>query len=211
MIKSHHELLAGNAKWVKERTDQDPDFFTRLANGQRPKFLWIGCSDSRVAADQITNTNPGEIFVHRNIANLVVHTDINLLSVLQYAVEILKVEHIIVCGHYGCGGVNAALSNQSFGLIDNWLRNLKDVYRLYAAELDNIEDPKERERRLVECSIHEQVYNLSTTSVIQAAWATGKAPVLHGWVYDVADGVLHELLMTDRETTEMADVYRLRS
>jgi carbonic anhydrase len=199
--------IENNKNWVKQKLDLDPNFFADLASEHKPEFLWIGCSDSRVPADQITNTKPGQIFVHRNIANLVVHTDINLLSVLHYAVDVLKVKHVIVCGHYECGGIAAAMSNKSFGFIDNWLTNIKDVYRLYQAELDAIPSIRERQRRLVEISVIEQVNNLSKTSVIQEAWKRNNMPVLHGWVYDVGDGLIHDLNVMRSDTNEVQNIY----
>jgi carbonic anhydrase len=204
---SYERLLAGNRAFVQERKRQDPTFFQRLARGQSPAFLWIGCSDSRVPADQITGTEPGELFVTRNIANLVVHTDMSLLSVLDYAVHHLKVRHIIVCGHYGCGGVRAAMGNRSLGLIDNWLRNIKDVYRLHYDELAAITDPEARERRLVELNVVEQVYNVCKTDIVQRAWEAGEFPHVHGWVYDVADGHLRNLAVDYRRDTDLARIY----
>jgi carbonic anhydrase len=186
--------------------DQDPDYFKKLAVGQKPRYLWIGCSDSRVPADRITGTNPGEIFVHRNVANLVVHTDINMLSVVTYAVEHLEVEDIIVCGHYGCGGVQASLTSGSFGLLDNWLRNIKDVYRLHERELDRL-TPDKRLRRLVELNVMEQVYNLCKTSCVQDAWKK-RALKVHGWVYDVADGRLQDLQVNFASAADLDKVYR---
>jgi carbonic anhydrase len=174
---------------------EDPGYFTRLSNLQTPKFLWIGCSDSRVPANQITGTDPGEIFVHRNIANLVVHTDINLLSVLEYAVTQLKVEHVIVCGHYGCGGVLAAMQRSSFGgVLNKWLRNIKDVFRLHEAELLACADETTRARMLVEFNVQEQVLNLAKTSILQKAWKYEHRPVLHGWVYGLEDGLIKPLV-----------------
>ncbi|MGZ5242508.1 MAG: carbonic anhydrase [Bacteroidia bacterium] len=191
MPKSIKRLLDGNKQYVREKLELNPEYFKELAKGQSPEYLWIGCSDSRIPANEVTGTKSGEIFVHRNIANMVVHTDINMLSVLQYAVDVLKVKHVIVCGHYGCGGVLAALSNQSYGLIDNWLRNIKDVYRTHRDELDLMSDPQRKARRLVELNVIEQVYNLSKTSVIQEAWKNNdNMPYLHGWVYDLEDGVI---------------------
>jgi carbonic anhydrase len=204
---SFYKLLDGNQKWVKEKIDQDPDYFKRLAKGQSPKFLWIGCSDSRVPSSEITNTQPGELFVHRNIANLVVHTDINLLSVVSYAVEVLKVKHVIVCGHYGCGGVKAAMGKDNYGIIDNWLRNIKDVYRLYQRELDDIEDEESRTRRLVELNVIEQVNNLSKTSIIQDAWRKGETPILHAWVYDLENGKINNLNV-NIDSDELSHIYR---
>ncbi len=187
----YEKLLLENKAWAKEMLEDDPDYFNRLAHVQAPEFLWIGCSDSRVPANEITGTQPGEIFVHRNIANLVVHTDVNLLSVLQYAVDILQVKHIIVCGHYGCGGIKAAMTKQSYaGVINKWLRNIKDVYRLYRNELDAIVDMEQRTDKLVELNVKEQVNNLAKTSIIQKAWQQNERPHIHGWVYGLKDGLL---------------------
>lgn len=184
------KLLLENKAWASEKVMEDPEYFHRLADLQTPEFLWIGCSDSRVPANEITGTAPGEIFVQRNIANMVIHTDLNLLSVLQYAVEVLKVKHIIVCGHYGCGGVKAAMSQKSFGIINKWLRNIKDVYRLHEEELMAIEDEGHRVDRLVELNVEEQVMNLAKTSIVQHAWKTEQRPHLHGWVYGLANGII---------------------
>ncbi len=190
-MQSYEKLLLENKSWAKEKVFDDPDFFKRLEKLQTPEFLWIGCSDSRVPANEVTNTQPGEIFVHRNIANLVVNTDVNLLSVLSYAVGHLKVKHIIVCGHYGCGGVKAAMTKQDFRPVLNmWLRNIKDVYRLHKSELDAIENEDQRADRLVELNVREQVFNLAKTSIIQRTWANGDGPHLHGWVYGLHDGVI---------------------
>lgn len=179
-----------NKAWAKEKVMQDPAFFSRLMHLQTPEFLWIGCSDSRVPANEITGTHPGEIFVHRNIANMVVHTDLNLLSVLEYAVNQLKVKHIIVCGHYGCGGVRAAMGNHSLGIINKWLRNIKDVYRFHRNELDSITDEDQRANRLTELNVQEQIMNLAKTSIIQSAWKHEQRPHLHGWVYALSDGLI---------------------
>ncbi|MFY7899061.1 MAG: carbonate dehydratase [Chitinophagaceae bacterium] len=189
-MKIYDRLLLENKAWAKEQLDLDPEFFSRLAHLQTPEFLWIGCSDSRVPADRITGTQPGEIFVHRNIANMVVHTDLNLLSVLQYAVEVLKVKHVIVCGHYGCGGIKAALSHHSYGIINKWLRNIKDVYRFHKNEVDAFETEDQKVDKLVELNVQEQVWNLAKTSIIQAAWKNHQAPDLHGWVYGLEDGLI---------------------
>jgi len=185
-------LLLQNQSWSKQQVSRDPEFFKRLSETQSPKFLWIGCSDSRVPADAITGTQPGQIFVHRNIANMVVHTDLNLLSVLEYAVVHLKVEHIIVCGHHGCGGVKAAMTNKDFGILNHWLRNIKEVYATHQAEVDALPEGKDREDRLVELSAAAQARNLARTSVIQKAWKERGAPFLHAWVYDLSDGILKE-------------------
>ena len=189
-MKPIDQLLMANKAWAKERTDDDPQFFKRLESIQTPKFLWIGCSDSRVPANEITGTEPGEIFVHRNVANMVVHTDLNLLTVLEYAVHYLNVEHIIVCGHYGCGGVKASLTNKSFGIINKWLRNIKDVHRFHADEVEAITDEDARVDRMVELNVQEQVMNLAKTSIVQKAWRERQAPHLHGWVYGLSDGLI---------------------
>ncbi len=190
-MQSYQKLLANNAKWARDKKSSDPEFFSRLSGIQTPEFLWIGCSDSRVPADQITGTQPGEIFVHRNIANLVINTDVNLLSVLDFAVNQIKVKHVIVCGHYGCGGIRAALTNHDFKAVLNmWLRNIKDVYRIHRPELDSIKDEQEKENRLVELNVMEQIFNLSKTSIIQRAWKYEQRPHLHGWVYGLKDGLI---------------------
>ena len=188
---SYERLLLENKAWAKEKTADDPEFFNRLAGLQTPEFLWIGCSDSRVPANEITGTQPGEIFVHRNVANLVVNTDVNLISVLDYAVNHLKVKHVIVCGHYGCGGVKAAITNQDFKAVLNmWLRNIKDVYRIHRQELDQLTNEETKSDRLVELNVQEQVFNLSKTSTIQRAWKNEQRPDLHGWVYGLKDGLI---------------------
>jgi carbonic anhydrase len=187
------DILANNRQWVADKNAKDPEFFHKLANGQKPRYLFIGCSDSRVPASGITGTGPGEMFVHRNIANMVVHTDMNLLSVLQYAVEVLGVQDILVVGHYGCGGVAAAAANKQYGLIDNWLVNIRDVVRLHETELLRIKDTDQRLRRLVELNVIEQIQNLAKTNIIQNAMRGDKPPRLHGLVYDIADGVLKDL------------------
>jgi carbonic anhydrase len=202
------EILENNKKWVSERNADDPEFFQRMANGQSPKYLFIGCSDSRVPASGITGTGPGEMFVHRNIANLVVHSDMNLLSVLQYAVEVLGVQDILVCGHYGCGGVAAAASNKQYGLIDNWLVNIRDVIRLHETEYLRERDETSRLRRLVELNVIEQVRNLAKTNIIQNAMRGENPPRLHGLVYDIADGVLKDLEIDGEEVmTDMEHIY----
>lgn len=189
-MTSFEKLLLENKAWAREKIQGDPEYFKRLANIQKPEFLWIGCSDSRVPANEITGTEPGEIFVHRNIANMVVHTDLNLLSVLDYAVEVLHVKHIIVCGHYGCGGVKAALSHHNMGIINKWLRNIKDVYRFHEDEIDTINDEEEKVNRMVELNVQEQVMNLAKTSIVQKAWKYENRPHLHGWVYGLSNGLL---------------------
>jgi carbonic anhydrase len=186
-----NKLLRENKEWAAAVTAADPEYFERLSHIQTPEFLWIGCSDSRVPADKITGTQPGEIFVHRNIANLVIHTDVNLLSVLDFAVKHLKVKHVIVCGHYGCGGIKAAMTNHDYQYVLNmWLRNIKDVYRLYDKELNAIEDEEQRADRLTELNVKEQVMHLAKTSIIQRAWQQEKRPQLHGWVYGLKDGII---------------------
>jgi carbonic anhydrase len=192
-MNSYEKLLVNNKKWAAEKIKVDPDFFNRLVNVQTPNFLWIGCSDSRVPPDQITQTQPGEIFIHRNIANMVVHTDLNVLSVLEYSVNVLKVDHIIVCGHYGCGGVKAAFQQHSLGLINKWLRNIKDVYRFHQDEIRAIPKEEDRLNRLIELNVIEQVMNVAKTSIVQKAWKDRNAPNLHGWVYDLHDGVIKTL------------------
>ncbi|MDW8228535.1 MAG: carbonate dehydratase [Saprospiraceae bacterium] len=193
-MSKHLKLLEANKVWARRIVSEDPEFFQRLVHVQRPDYLWIGCSDSRVSPSQITQTKPGEIFIHRNIANLVVHTDMNLLSVLQYAVEVLEVKHVIVCGHYGCGGVKAAMTRHDYGLINKWLRHIKDVYRLHEAELEAISDEQQRLNRLIEVNVIEQVYHVADTSIVQRAWKKRQAPALHGWVYDLADGIIRPLV-----------------
>jgi carbonic anhydrase len=200
-MNSHKKLLADNEAWAESQIANDKNFFKRLAALQTPEFLWIGCSDSRVPADKITGTQPGEIFVHRNIANMVVHTDVNLLSVLDFAVNHLKVKHVIVCGHYGCGGVKAAMTNHDYKYVLNmWLRNIKDVYRLYREELEAIQDDEKRTDRLVELNVKEQVMHLAKTSIIQRAWQKEQRPHLHGWVYGLKDGIIHPVFEMEAGT-----------
>lgn len=209
MIRAYNQLFENNKKWAEETTKENPEFFANLAKGQSPKFLWIGCSDSRVPANQLTGTQPGDIFVHRNIANMVIHTDISMLSVLDYSVNVLGVEHILVCGHYGCGGVITAMGNKQVGLIDNWLRHIKDVYRLHAQELNAIEDVKARADRFVEINVQEQVRDLAKTTIVQTAWANGKRLQVHGMVYDIANGILKDMDVTIDASNFADDVYRL--
>jgi carbonic anhydrase len=209
MEKSYKKLLENNKNWVAKQLAIDPVYFDKLANSQNPDYLWIGCSDSRVPANQITGTLPGDIFVHRNIANMVVHSDMNMLSVLSYAVEVLKVKHIIVCGHYGCGGVIAAMENKQFGLIDNWLRHIKDVYRYHHKELDAIEDKTQRARRFVEVNVIEQVHDLGKTSIVQNAWKNKQPLHVHGWVYDIQDGIIKDLNVNFTCTKDLHKVYHL--
>lgn len=191
-MERYEVLLKENKLWARRKVAEDPQFFERLSELQTPEFLWIGCSDSRVPANTITNTEPGEIFIHRNVANLVVNTDVNLLAVLDYAVNYLKVKHVIVCGHYGCGGVRAALTKNDFNYVLNmWLRNIKDVCRIYRQELDAITDEEKKTDRLVELNVKEQIFNLAKTSIIQRAWKKEQRPDLHGWVYGLKDGVIN--------------------
>ncbi len=207
-MDSYRALLDGNKEWVKNKLSLDPDFFERTSKEQKPEFLWIGCSDSRVPAEEITGTSPGEIFVHRNIANMVIHTDFSMLSVLQFAIEILKVKHIIVCGHYNCGGVIAAMSRKNYGLINNWLRNINDVYSQHHDEVDAIADDVERNNRLVELNVIEQVRNLSETSFVQQSWLSEQRPTLHGWVYALHSGELKDVVRV-RPNEVHSDIYRL--
>jgi carbonic anhydrase len=207
---TYQKLLEGNRQFVAETVNKDPEYFEKLAAGQRPPVLWIGCADSRVPANQITHTNPGEIFVHRNIANVVVHSDMNMLSVLDYAVNILEVKHVIVCGHYGCGGVIAALGNEENGIVDNWLRHIKDVYRLHAKELNAITDPRQKTDRLVELNVIENVTNLTATSIIQKAWKNGKDLSVHGWVYTLNTGFIKDLGVSVHNNHDMDAVFKFR-
>jgi carbonic anhydrase len=193
----YNQLLENNKKWVAKKIDENPDFFSRLATGQKPPVLWIGCADSRVPANEIIGAMPGEVFVHRNVANMVIHTDMNMLSCLDYAVSILGVQHVIVCGHYNCGGVLAAMTDKQFGLVDNWIDHIKDVYRFNKIELDGISDMEARGRRFVELNVIEQVQDLQKTAVIKVAWRNAKTPSLHGWVYDVANGLIKELITVE--------------
>ncbi len=207
---SYHRLLEGNKEWSKSKLATEPDFFKNLIKGQTPHYLWVGCSDSRVPANEITNTKSGEIFVHRNVANLVVHTDLNLLTVLNYAVDVLHVEHIIVCGHYGCGGVVAAMENKDYGsVINKWLRNIKEVYALYAEELNAIEDFQLRSNRLVELNVMEQVKNLAKTSVVQKAWEK-RALAIHGWVYGFNNGIITDLNCMMNELNDLEPIFRFK-
>ncbi len=197
MNGSLNNLFANNRDWADRMSRERPGFFEKLAKQQSPKYLWIGCSDSRVPANEIIGAMPGEVFVHRNVANMVIHTDMNMLSCLDYAVSILGVQHVIVCGHYNCGGVLAAMTDKQFGLVDNWIDHIKDVYRFNKIELDGISDMEARGRRFVELNVIEQVQDLQKTAVIKAAWKNDKKPSLHGWVYDVANGLIKELITVE--------------
>ncbi|MBK8897817.1 MAG: carbonate dehydratase [Candidatus Competibacteraceae bacterium] len=203
------KLFAANARWAEETTANDPNFFADLASIQTPSYLWIGCSDSRVPANQITGLKPGEVFVHRNVANVVVHTDLNCLSVMQYAIEVLKVQHIIVCGHYGCGGVKAALDGASFGLIDNWLRHIQDVRDRHAELLDALKDTDARWRALCELNVIEQTRNVARTTLVGDAWKRGQTLMLHGWVYGLADGRLQDLQTSIQDSVALDDTIAL--
>lgn len=209
MENIYNQLLQNNKKWVASKLEKDPDYFKRLSLGQSPPILWIGCADSRVPANEIIGAEPGEVFVHRNIANMVVHSDMNMLSVLDYAVNVLKVKHIIVCGHYGCGGVQAAMTNKHIGLIDNWIRHIKDVYRFHQDELNAIEDEKDRFNRFVELNVVEQVLDLAKTSIVQTAWESGQKVQVHGWVYGIHDGVIKDLGVNLGDNKSLSEVYQL--
>ncbi len=205
---TYENLLTWNKEWVTETLNEDQDYFKKLAEAQHPPVLWIGCADSRVPANQITGTTPGDIFVHRNIANMVIHTDMSMLSVLDYAVSILKVKHVIVCGHYGCGGIVAAMSHKQYGLIDNWLSHIKDVYRLYAFELDMMEDDEERAKRLVELNVIENVYNLCKTNTVQNAWKEGNQLSVHGWAYSLETGIITDLKVSFDSDEKIGHVFK---
>jgi carbonic anhydrase len=193
MDDGYRRLLASNEAWVEERLRERPDYFSRHLEAQRPEILWIGCSDSRVPAETITGCQPGDLFVHRNLANLVVYTDLNMLSVLYYAIEVLKVKHVVVCGHYGCGGVAAALSRRDFGLVNRWLTNVKDVYHRHEPSLLAIQDPEQRQRRMVDLVAIQQIRGLATVALVQKAWEAERRPWLHAWTYDIGTGRLAEL------------------
>lgn len=206
---SYEGLLQGNIDWVGDMLNADPTYFDKLSAGQTPPVLWIGCSDSRVPANQITNTMPGDIFVHRNIANVVVHTDMNMLSVLDYSVNVLKVKHVIVCGHYGCGGVNAALGNKQVGIIDNWLRNIRDVYRMHEREMQTIKDPEQRSNRLVELNAIEGAANVMNTSIVQNAWSNGQELAVHAWVYSLKTGLIKDLKVTSSSLEDVSPTFKV--
>lgn len=206
---SYNQLLQNNADWAAQKLELNPDYFQKLSLKQNPEFLWVGCSDSRVPANEITGTDPGEIFVHRNIANMVVNTDLNFLSVLQYAVEVLHVKHIIVCGHYGCGGVLAAMGNSNNGLVDKWLRNIKEVYEKNRVELEAIPDEKAKGDRLVELNVIEQVHNLAKTVIVQKAWKN-RALKIHGWVYGLDTGRVRDLDVMMHEIDDLEPIFRYK-
>ncbi len=209
MKQSYETLLNGNKKWALGKIQNDAEYFTRMKSVQTPEYLWIGCSDSRVPETEVTGTQPGQLFVHRNIANMVVHTDLNLLSVVEYAVEVLKVKHIIVCGHYGCGGVAAAITNNSFGYVDNWLRNIKEIYNTNALELEAIENNEVRVNRLVELNVVEQVRNLAKTKVVQKAWKNRELDI-HGWVYGLDSGIIKDLQSLYDEAEDLENIFRYK-
>ncbi|RZL62792.1 MAG: carbonic anhydrase [Pedobacter sp.] len=206
---TYDSLLKGNLDWVEDMKKTDPAYFDKLSAGQHPPVLWIGCSDSRVPANQITNTMPGDIFVHRNIANVVVHTDMNMLSVLDYSVNVLKVKHVIVCGHYGCGGVNAALGNKQVGIIDNWLRNIRDVYRMHEREMSTIKDPEQKSNRMVELNAIEGAANVMNTSIVQNAWANGQELSVHAWVYSIKTGVIKDLKVSSHSLEDVSPAFKV--
>lgn len=205
----YNKIIKNNKDWVSKKLSLDADYFNKLETIQQPPLLWIGCADSRVPANEIIGAEPGDVFVHRNISNMVIHTDMSMLSVLDYAVNILKVKHIIVCGHYGCGGINAALSNQHFGLLDNWIRHIKDVYRHHTKELDGIESETKKNNRFVELNVVEQVCNLAKTSIVQSAWNNNQALTIHGWVYGVGSGIIKDLGVNFSGDDQLGDVYQL--
>ena len=203
-------LFQNNQEWVSNRTNNDPEYFLRMANAQDPRSLWIGCSDSRVPANEIVGLEPGELFVHRNVANLFPHTDFNCLSVLEYAVDLLKIQHVIVCGHYGCNGVKAAMEDHQLGLVDNWLRNIRDVYARFKDELDKISDQTERYNRLVELNVMQQLLNICHTTIVQGAWNRGQPLWIHGWVYDISTGTLKDLDCCISSIDQVESIYRIR-
>ena len=205
----YKKILDNNKKWVENQLAIDKEYFKDLAKGQQPPLLWIGCSDSRVPANEIIGAKPGEVFVHRNIANMVVHSDMNMLSVLDYAVNVLKVKHVIVCGHYGCGGIKAAMGNDSIGIIDNWIRHIKDVYRFHKEELDSILNEEDRFNKFVEVNVKEQVFDLAKTSIVQSAWKSNQELVLHGWVYGLNSGYVTDLNVNISSNKDLDDVYQL--
>ncbi len=202
------ELLKGNQSWVAEMKKSSPEIFTQMSQGQQPNFLWIGCADSRVHAEEVTKSLPGTIFVQRNIANMVVHTDNNMLSVVYYAIKYLSVKHIIVCGHYGCGGIKAAMSQDTFGLLDSWIGNIKEVYKLHRNELSSIDDQAARERRFVELNVQEQVNNVAKLAFIQEEWKKGEFPYIHGWVFNIDNGLLQNLDITVNSADHLEEVFR---
>lgn len=200
-------LFDNNQRWVEEHISKDPDYFLRMTTGQKPRYLWIGCSDSRIPANEVVGLEPGELFVHRNVANLFVHTDLNCLSVLQYAIDVLEIQHVIVCGHYGCGGVKASMDDRQLGIMDNWLRNIRDVYAHSRFELELIEDPELRSNRLVELNVLQQVHNICHTTIVHNAWNRKQFLTIHGWVYNLATGILHDLNCRISSMEQIEEVY----
>ena len=210
MSDFYKKILDNNKIWVAQSLEKDSEYFKDLAKGQSPPLLWIGCSDSRVPANEIIGAKPGEVFVHRNIANMVIHTDMNMLSVLDYAVNVLQVKHVIVCGHYGCGGIKAALGNDSIGIIDNWIRHIKAVYRLHSIYLDSILNTDEKFNKFVEINVKEQVYDLAKTSIVQGAWRNGQQLSVHGWVYGLNSGFITDLDVNISNNNDLDNVYQLK-
>lgn len=206
-MKKLKMLFDNNQQWVESHVENDPDYFLRMSKGQKPAYMWIGCSDSRIPANEVVGLEPGELFVHRNVANLFVHTDLNCLSVLQYGVDYLEIQHVIVCGHYGCGGVNAAMGDKQLGIMDNWLRNIRDVYAHAQFELDLIEDQEQRSNRLVELNVLQQVHNICNTTIVQNAWTRGQPLCIHGWVYNLATGKLRDLNCCVSSLKDVEEVY----
>jgi carbonic anhydrase len=209
-LKRLKNLFEKNSAWAAAIKEKEPEFFSLLAKEQSPEYLWIGCSDSRVPANQIIDVPPGQIFVHRNIANVVVHTDLNCLSVIQYAVEVLKVKHIIVCGHYGCGGIQAAMENKEHGLIDNWLRHIKDVYRYYQVQIDALQSETDKIKLLCELNVIEQVANICHTTIVQSAWKSGQELAVHGWIYSLENGILKDLNVCITNLDEISQTHRVK-
>lgn len=209
-MKKLNILFQNNREWAKSRLAKDPNYFRHMAEAQDPNYLWIGCSDSRVPANEIIGLEPGELFVHRNVANLCPHTDFNCLSVLEYAVDLLKIQHVIICGHYGCAGVKAAMEDHQLGLVDNWLRHIRDVHARFKEELDAIADPKKRYNRLVELNVMAQVLNVCHTTIVQKAWARGAPLWIHGWVYDIETGALKDLNCCISGIDQVESIYRVK-
>ncbi|MFT5082389.1 MAG: carbonic anhydrase [Lentisphaeria bacterium] len=208
-MRNLSDLFENNKRWAEKIKASSPDFFQKLSEQQNPEYLWVGCSDSRVPANEIVGMLPGEIFVHRNIANLVIHTDLNCLSVIQFAVEVLKVKHIIVCGHYGCGGIKAAMENKDHGLIDNWLRNIKDIHRHYHEQIDALDDEAAKVNLLCELNVVEQVSHVCQTNIVQRAWKIGQDLTVHGWIYSIEDGILKDLNVDASTGDEIAEIHRI--
>ena len=206
-MKDIDTLISNNREWSRLLKEENPEFFERLSLAQKPRFLWIGCSDSRVPAERLTGLEPGELFVHRNVANLVIHTDLNCLSVVQYAVEVLQVEHIIICGHYGCGGVQAAVENPELGLINNWLLHIRDLWYKHSSSLKQLPTPEQRFNKLCEINVIEQVYNLGHSTIMQSAWKRGQDVKIHGWVYGIQDGHLHDLEVASSSMDDLEQRY----